>query len=255
MPKYVAVSFRNHLGPNYVEKAEYEWHRYNFTPVAGSEEASNISGAMVLVTGATLDGLPSFEISTTDAQSAPAVTSSTVAPNASSGASNKSSSSTDLARPRARPRSRTVVGKGRSTHGSDDDNDDALDEDYIFNNPNLLDITAQDAPLEPESPPHTHYPEPMSPDDPAIQVVRSFWRDDVEQCRLQDGRLVTRYEQEQLVNIGRRNQLLLSLGLGGPASGNQHAPAPVETPGLPATFQMPPPRQSLPRTAKASNAS
>ncbi|KLO06048.1 hypothetical protein SCHPADRAFT_895783 [Schizopora paradoxa] len=217
--------------------SDYEWHRYDFDPVPGED---------VWLMNGEVDELPSTSSSASSALPAEVDVQA-------AGSSRPPEESSSSSGPTC-PRPRTVVGKARRTDGVNSDDDEDGTEDEIFHNPEMLDRTEQDAPLRsPSPPPRVARREPMSPDEPSIQILSTFYRGEIEQCRLADGRVVSRYEHEQLLNIGRRNAMFLSMGLADAGKGNgEQTAAPDEAPGLPANFEMPPPRPSLPRAAKAS---
>ncbi len=92
----------------------------------------------------------------------------------------------------------------------------------------------------------------MSPSDPRLRVAYNSIRyDGLEQCHLPDGRVITRYEHDQLVNIAKKNKILRSLGL---LSEPQERGEGDEEPGnkLPASFVMPERREQPDRASKKS---
>lgn len=125
-----------------------------------------------------------------------------------------------------------------------------LPEDYaVFDNPDILDPTSEDETndREPSTPPRPRR-DPTAPDSPSIAVVEMFQRNGVEQCRLANGRVVTRYEHLQLVTIGERNAHLRALGIIDDTP-KEVAPK-TPPPSLPANFVMPP-RWQVPARAAA----
>lgn len=157
-------------------------------------------------------------------------------------------------------RSRARRSIGRLNDDDDSDLEDGFAADSIFDNPDTLDITEQDKLTCPDSPIRPRpLPSPTSPDDPCIKIMATFYREDgVEQVRIPDGRIITRYEHDQLVKIGENYQLLQSLGLhpGGDSllsTDGERARALAELPSLPDDFEMPPPRSNPARAAKAAS--
>lgn len=136
----------------------------------------------------------------------------------------------------------------KPANGPDDSDSDLEEGNDVFENPNALDRTSEDEESDddPVDTPHNYYPEPTCPDSPSIAIVETFERDEKEHCRLASGRIVTRYEHYQLVNIGERNLLMRSLNL---FHEPRRDPTPPPPPSLPSNFQMPPPRKNPPRAA------
>ncbi len=86
-------------------------------------------------------------------------------------------------------------GKGRATANANKEDVPDINED-VFDNLNAFNITDQDTP--PPSLLPVQRTELMSPSSPLIQIVSMFLRNGVEQCCVQDGWILTIYEQQQL---------------------------------------------------------
>lgn len=124
------------------------------------------------------------------------------------------------------------------------------EEDDVFDSPENLDITDQD-PRETPPPPPRLSSNPKSTSDPSIQIVRTFWRDGIEQCEMPDGEVLTRYEHNRLVQIATTHEMFaaaLDSEFGGAAPVEVRSESESERPGLPEGFEMPP-RRSMPERA------
>ena len=122
------------------------------------------------------------------------------------------------------------------------------ENEEAFEDPERFDITDQDP--RPETPPPPNGPrEPRSPSSPSIQVVRTFYRNDMEQCVMPDGTVLTRYEHDRLVTIATRNKLFRSMGVIPDEEPPVEPPVEREENNLPPDFVMPPRRVQPARAA------
>lgn len=86
-------------------------------------------------------------------------------------------------------------------------------ESLSLDAPEHFDIPEPDLPIStpPSFPPHSSIP--VSASDPSLRIVQSFYRGDVENLVLADGRIVTRNEHDQLIQIGKNSDFWASMSM------------------------------------------
>ncbi len=237
--------------------ADDEWHRYVFKDSDGNGAPRSIE---VTTLAQDSSGLSSA-LSSTSGSSGAMSSGATSSTSTSASTNLRTGDGLSKKRKRAKQRSRSTTGDGDGPYSSS--GSDSEETESVFANSDELDLTPEELAireLQREStPPPSRQPlQPRSPNCPSIQVVERFERNSRKLCRLPDGRVVTQYKHDQLVQVAKNNKLFDSLGLNGGASfmvGSQSSRSREDkenqTRGqLPASFVMPPPRTLPARAAK-----